>query len=117
MDKKEINRRGGRRLKELRQAMHLTQKAMAKILEETPSQLQLYEQGKISADVSLLVEMASICDMPISYFFEDIRDDKVEISVLYSEEVQKLAYAYYHIRNKLVAQNIYQLLISLAEIG
>ena len=95
--------------------MHLTKESMAKILEISPSQLQLYEQGKASIDISFVVEVAYVFGVSISYFFEDFIKDELKNNVLYNQKTQNLVTAYYHISNKKVAENIYQLVLSLAD--
>ena len=115
MKKKTIDQQIGERLKDLRQAMHLEEDNMAKMLEISSKQLHQYEQGQASMNISFLVNLSSVFSVPMSYFFEGLSCYKLDMNILYSEQTQNLLAAYYQISNREVADNVYKLVLSLAE--
>jgi transcriptional regulator with XRE-family HTH domain len=61
----------GRRLRERRALMGLSQERLGELLGLTFQQIQKYERGANRIGSSRLFEMCRILDVPVSYFFED----------------------------------------------
>lgn len=57
----------GERIKSLRMKQHKTQKYFSDILYISPSYLALLEQGKRTATIDVLVQIAKVCDVSIDY--------------------------------------------------
>lgn len=57
----------GERIKELRIKRHKTQKYFADMLYISPSYLALIEQGKRTATLDVLVQIAKVCDVSTDY--------------------------------------------------
>ena len=57
----------GKRIKSLRKRQHKTQKYFSDVLYISPSYLALLEQGKRTATIDVLVQIANVCDVSIDY--------------------------------------------------
>lgn len=57
----------GERIKKLRMKQHKTQKYFSDMLYISPSYLALLEQGKRTATIDVLVQIANVCDVSIDY--------------------------------------------------
>lgn len=57
----------GRRIKLLRMKQHKTQKYFADMLYISPSYLTLLEQGKRTATIDVLAQIAKVCDVSTDY--------------------------------------------------
>ena len=64
----------GQRLKQKRTLLGLSQTQMADKLGITFQQVQKYEKGTNRMSASRLVDLASVLDVPITYFFDDMPD-------------------------------------------
>lgn len=75
----EIDQRVGARLRERRNALHLSQEQVGDRLGLTFQQIQKYEKGTNRISASRLYELSRILDVDIDYFFDGIdgRDDQL----------------------------------------
>ena len=64
----------GQRLKQKRTLLGLSQTKMADKLGITFQQVQKYEKGTNRMSASRLIDLASVLDVPITYFFDDMPD-------------------------------------------
>lgn len=62
----------GGRLRLRRQALGLTQEQLAERLHVTSQQVQKYEKGLNRISASRLLDLASMLDVPIKYFFDGL---------------------------------------------
>ncbi|GER06947.1 transcriptional regulator [Iodidimonas muriae] len=62
----------GRRIRERRKIVGLTQQKLAEKLGLSFQQVQKYEKGLNRVGVSRLVKLSAALEVPISYFFEDL---------------------------------------------
>lgn len=65
----------GEKIKSLRQAKKLSQRAMAKDLNITNPTISMWENGIRNPDTHTLTELSKYFNVPISYFFEDQKND------------------------------------------
>lgn len=65
----------GKRLKQRRTMMGLSQEAVAKAVGITFQQVQKYEKGSNAMNASRLFEFANFMNIPVAYFFEGIEDE------------------------------------------
>ncbi|WP_281300931.1 MULTISPECIES: helix-turn-helix domain-containing protein [unclassified Iodidimonas] len=65
----------GRRIRERRKIVGLTQQKLAVKLGLSFQQVQKYERGTNRVGASKLVQLSQALDVPISYFFEEIERD------------------------------------------
>lgn len=62
----------GRRVRERRMLMGLSQEQLARLLGVTFQQIQKYERGTNRVGASRLVELARILEVPVTWFFEGL---------------------------------------------
>ncbi len=72
MTKHDIDGYVGKRLKQRRTIMGLSQEAVAKAVGITFQQVQKYEKGSNAMNASRLFEFSRFMNVPVAYFFEDI---------------------------------------------
>ena len=70
----EINRRIGRRLRQRRRPMGMTQSDVAAQCGVGFQQVQKYEAGQTGLSAVQLVRLARVLSVPVSYFFEGLCD-------------------------------------------
>ncbi len=64
----------GRRIRERRMLMGLSQEQLARLLGVTFQQIQKYERGTNRVGASRLVELARILQVPLGWFFEGLEE-------------------------------------------
>ncbi|GAB4576018.1 MAG: helix-turn-helix transcriptional regulator [Rhodothalassiaceae bacterium] len=64
----------GKRIRERRKIMGMTQQNLAAELGLSFQQVQKYERGSNRVGAGKLVQLSRALDVPVSYFFEDIED-------------------------------------------
>lgn len=64
----------GRRMRERRMLLGLSQTELGKRLDVTFQQIQKYEKGSNRLSASMLWRAADALDVPISFFFDGLRD-------------------------------------------
>lgn len=72
MTKHDIDGYVGKRLKQRRTIMGLSQEAVAKAVGITFQQVQKYEKGSNAMNANRLFEFSSFMGVPVAYFFEGI---------------------------------------------
>lgn len=72
MTKHDIDGYVGKRLKQRRTIMGLSQEAVAKTVGITFQQVQKYEKGSNAMNARRLYEFARVMNVPVAYFFEGI---------------------------------------------
>lgn len=72
MTKHDIDGYVGKRLKQRRTVMGLSQEAVAKAVGITFQQVQKYEKGSNAMNSRRLYEFARVLNVPVAYFFEGI---------------------------------------------
>ena len=118
----------GRRLKERRRALGLSQKALAARVNLTWQQIRKYEQGANRIGAGRLYDFATILHVPIRYFFEDteiIPDDFARdpeavrhndlVAFAESKEGQTLLVTFQRIKNAAVRRDLIKLIRALSE--
>ncbi|QHI94990.1 helix-turn-helix domain-containing protein [Aristophania vespae] len=78
----------GNRIRLIRILRGLTQGNLADALGITFQQIQKYERGANRVGASRLYEMSNVLDVPIGFFFDDLREPSVSLSM--HEEQQPL---------------------------
>ncbi|WP_439813900.1 helix-turn-helix domain-containing protein [Zavarzinia sp. CC-PAN008] len=68
----------GQRLRERRLGLGMSQSALAEKIGLTFQQVQKYERGANRLSASVLYEVASVLDVPISFFFDGLGDGPVK---------------------------------------
>lgn len=122
----------GKRLKDQRQLLGLSQAQVANLCNVTYQQIQKYEAGHDHLSVSRIFQLAQILNLPVSYFFEgttfdklgrivpeeaDINSESIFLKRRYSDkrEIPNLIHIYYSIKNDKIRRNVYELMKSLAK--
>ena len=84
----------GKRLKQIRTLRRMSQTDVAKRLDLSFQQIQKYEIGSNRIAASRLFELSRILDVPTSYFFEGIADEKIKSRIVtFIEDVSGLTVA------------------------
>ena len=76
----EVNEYVGGRIRRRRRSLGLTQKRLGDAVGMTFQQVQKYECGGNRIDVSRLWLLACALDVPVSYFFEGLPRDALNLS-------------------------------------
>jgi transcriptional regulator with XRE-family HTH domain len=72
MAKKDVDSHVGKRLRQRRTMMGLSQEAVAKAVGITFQQVQKYEKGTNAMNANRLYEFARFMGVPVAYFFEGL---------------------------------------------
>ena len=121
----------GRKLRERRSMLGISQQKLGKSLGITFQQVQKYEKGTNRMSSSMLFESADILSVPVAYFFEGINSNRgknkaANKNTLHEEkagfesnqglnkETLKLIRYYYSIREEGVRKKVLSLIKSLA---
>jgi len=110
----------GRRARERRTLEGMSQTAVAEKLGLTFQQLQKYERGHNRISASRLYELAEIFDVPVAYFFEEVKAGKDAPSrdnTLTTRETLELVKAYYGISDRAVRDVIRKMVQAAAKLG
>ncbi len=127
----------GARLRLRRNLLGLSQEQLGKAGGLTFQQIQKYERGTNRMGASRLFQFAKLLDVPVSYFFDDVRGERAAIhpsagfaeieqtqleggphadaEVLHRRETLELIRAYYRITDKKTRRKVYELVKSMAE--
>jgi transcriptional regulator with XRE-family HTH domain len=116
----------GKRLRERRTLMGLSQEGLAKTVGITFQQVQKYERGTNRMSASRLYEFAHVLDISVAFFFEGYRDASMlegmqEASVAFEHEdklgreVLELTKAYHRIPNQKTRRAVNDLIRSIAD--
>lgn len=109
----------GRRIRLRRQNLAYSQEKLGNMVGLTFQQIQKYESGKNRISASRLWEFSKVLEIPIDYFFTDLKNEvsqseKYSNSELYSEKTMLLINAYNSISNKDLAEKFFRLLMSVS---
>ena len=77
----EVDLHVGRRIRQRRKALNVTQEALADALGLTFQQVQKYERGANRVSASKLYQVASFPHTPVDYFFDGLADPATEAGV------------------------------------
>jgi transcriptional regulator with XRE-family HTH domain len=122
----------GKKLKERRLYIGMSQEVLGNVSGVTFQQIQKYEKGQNRIGASRLYKIASALDVPISFFFNDIKglDESNNGSAIYiaeagepfthentipSKEINTLVKLYSKIKDKAVRKNIISIINNLSE--
>jgi transcriptional regulator with XRE-family HTH domain len=128
----------GNRIRIRRNLLGWSQEKLGDLLGLTFQQIQKYEKGLNRVSASRLWDFSTVMDTPISFFYDDMDVSTLEssprrysnpqaeytlsenIEMLESDPMRKqetleLIRAYYKINNRKIAQNLYNLIISMSK--
>lgn len=127
----------GTRLRLRRNLMGMSQEQLGKACGLTFQQIQKYERGANRMGASRLFQFARLLDVPVSYFFDDVRGERVAVhpsvgfaekdqsplegaphldsEILNRRETLELIRAYYRIIDDKTRRKVYELIKSMAE--
>lgn len=111
----------GRRLRDRRVLMGLTQPALGEAVDLTFQQIQKYERGATRISASRLYQFASILDVDIDYFFDGMAEDDLEVLPIghgepgRMREALALVRAYYLIEDEGVRRSVFELTKAIAD--
>jgi|AACY02.14.fsa_nt_gi transcriptional regulator with XRE-family HTH domain len=116
----------GRRIRQRRKLMKITQERLAEALNLTFQQVQKYERGANRVSASKLYEIATVLCVPVGYFFDDLPDPaavngaeaagRVANDLVTTPDGQELAALYARISRPRVRQQVLQLVRVMAEV-
>jgi transcriptional regulator with XRE-family HTH domain len=112
----EFNKKVGYRLYLRRKISNLTQKNIAKYLNITFQCVQKYEKGQIALSLYNLYKLASLFNVDINYFLQDINKENETISKnnIQNIHLETLLKNFIKIKNKEIAHNIENLIYELS---
>ena len=108
----------GRRMKERRTFLGLSQKKVAEAINLSLRQVQKYEEGIDRVGASRLFDIARVLDVPVNYFFQELDEETTTVEVapaLDKRETRDLVQAYYRIADPKVRRYVYLLTKSLGK--
>lgn len=115
---REIDRQIGARVRQIRLLRRMTQTELGDAVDLTFQQIQKYENGANRIGGSRLWQFCHIFDVPITYFFEDIKQQPKKnhlATLLEQPETIKLVRNYHAIKDEEVRKGAYALLHGLAK--
>lgn len=99
MTKHNVDMHVGKRIRHRRWMIGMTQQQLAEKVGIKFQQIQKYETGTNRVSASRLWDIAQAVDVPVSFFFEGLADDRinedVEGDILADKEALQLVRAYY----------------------
>jgi len=126
----------GARLRLRRNLMGMSQEQLGKACGLTFQQIQKYERGTNRMGSSRLFQFAKLLEVPVSYFFDDVRGDRSAVhpsvgfaekeqsmldgqpptdhELLHRRETLELIRAYYRITDAKTRRKVYELIKSMA---
>jgi len=127
----------GARLRLRRNLMGMSQEQLGKACGLTFQQIQKYERGANRMGSSRLYQFAKLLDVPVSYFFDDVRMERnavqpmlgfaekeqaslegsvvADSEMMHRRETLELIRAYYRITDPKTRRKVYELIKSMAE--
>ena len=127
----------GKRIRLRRTILHITQQQMADMLGLTFQQVQKYEKGMNRVGASRLWDISRVLEVPMGFFFDDMDASVAQKSprllgnsesAYLAENQQSLAddpmkraetlelvRAYYKIPNRVIAKNLFNLIVALSK--
>ncbi len=113
----------GRRLRDRRTLLGMSQSTLADAVGLTFQQIQKYERGANRISASRLYQFASLLDVGVDYFFEDVdaSDAKHDLLPIDGDdpatlrEVLTLVRAYYDIKDPEVRHSVFELAKSMSD--
>lgn len=128
----------GQRIRLRRTILHITQQQLAEMLGLTFQQVQKYEKGMNRVGASRLWDISRVLEVPMDFFFDDMDANVAQKSprmlnilengTYFAENQQSLSddpmkraetlelvRAYYKIPNRVVAKNLFNLIIALSK--
>lgn len=127
----------GARLRLRRNLLGMSQEQLGKSSGLTFQQIQKYERGTNRMGASRLFQFAKLLDVPVSYFFDDVRGERMAINPSYGfaekeqaqlegvpqadneqlhrRETLEMIRAYYKITDPKTRRKVYELIKSLAD--
>ena len=120
----EVDAHVGKRIRQRRLLLGLTQQKLAEAVGVSFQQLQKYERGTNRVGAGTLFDLARVLDVPVSYFFAAIGSDgssedpfQRRHDLLAGEEGLSLVTAYFTITDRRVRQRLHDLVRAVAERG
>lgn len=128
----------GARLRLRRNLLGMSQEQLGKSSGLTFQQIQKYERGANRMGASRLFQFAKLLDVPVSYFFDDVRGERAAIhpsvgfaekdqapiegtpvhadnELLHRRETLELIRAYYRITDPKTRRKVYELIKSMSD--
>ena len=109
-----IDGRVGGRIRERRIMLGLTQQQLAEMIGVTYQQAHKYERGINRVSAGRLFEIARALSMPITYFYDGIRDEGPRLITLHQRMQLEIARNFAEIRNEKHQNAVSQLARALA---
>jgi transcriptional regulator with XRE-family HTH domain len=106
----DVDKQVGARVRARRQALQVSQIALANAAGITFQQVQKYENGSNRISAGRLVQIASTLGVPISYFFEGL-DGTADTSFLADPQVAELLTAFQAIDNEALRRAIVDIVL------
>ena len=133
-----VDKHVGQRIRLRRTILHITQQQMAEMLGLTFQQVQKYEKGMNRVGASRLWDISRVLEVPMDFFFDDMDAgvaqksprmlNSTDSGMFFAENQQTLAddpmkraetlelvRAYYKIPNRVIAKNLFNLIIALSK--
>lgn len=133
-----VDKHVGQRIRLRRTILHITQQQMAEMLGLTFQQIQKYEKGMNRVGASRLWDISRVLEVPMDFFFDDMdvgvaqksprmlnsidngsyfAENKQTLSddPMKRAETLELVRAYYKIPNRVIAKNLFNLIVALSK--
>lgn len=79
-----------KKIKRARQASGLSQKELGKVLKLSDKAISSYEVGRAQPSVETLVDLGKVTHKPVSYFFEQIPEEDLDLQLKIKKIEQEL---------------------------
>jgi|UPI0004AC71BC transcriptional regulator with XRE-family HTH domain len=118
----DADRRIGQRIRARRIAIGMSQEKLGDLLNLTFQQVQKYEKGTNRVGAGRLLDISTILQVPIEYFYEDLAggknssnpEEKIAFETLSTADGQRLARAFSAIENFQLRRKVVELVESMS---
>ncbi len=110
----DIDKQVGARIRARRQALQISQTALAETAGITFQQVQKYEKGSNRISTSRLAQIADTLGVPAAYFFNGLDGTRASPDLLADPQIAQLLSAFTAIENEVLQQAVVDLALTLS---
>ncbi len=113
----DIDKQVGARIRARRQALQISQTALAETAGITFQQIQKYEKGLNRVSTSRLAQIAETLKVPVAYLFEGLNGKATAPDLLADPQITKLLSAFTAIENEVLRQAVVEMALAMGRAG
>lgn len=113
----DIDKQVGARIRARRQALQVSQGALAEALGITFQQVQKYENGANRVSTGRLAQIAETLKVPVAYFFDGLDGTAAAPDILADPRIAKLLSAFTAIESEVLRQALVEMALAMGRAG